>query len=440
MTTSEPAPAGPGLQPVTEHQRLAPVDTLRGFALLGILAMNIIAFALPGIVYLNPAAEAARPFAGPLTGLNRAAWLTTHFLFDTKMMTIFSMLFGAGLVLMADRAERGSVAPARLRGVYYRRLAWLLIFGVIHAYALWFGDILTSYALCGMLLYPMRRLRPVTLIIVGGAFMVIAPIISTAQGFGLYWVRDQAHAAQAILDAGGSPTGQQKEMLELWDSIRPNLDPTPEQVAAGVEKWRSFPQVFFENARAASFMQVQLFLTFTLWRVTGLMLIGMALMKLGVFSAARSIRFYTVMAVAGYATGLPLIALGVLDISSHHHDVLRFFFLASHFNYAGSVAVALAHTALIMLACRSGLLPGLRARLAAVGRTAFSNYLLQSLICTALFFGWGFAMFGRLERWQLAPFVVGVWIVQLVISPLWLARYRSGPLEWLWRSLTYWRV
>ena len=163
MTTADAAipPPLPGerppLAPVAESQRVAAVDVLRGFALLGILAMNIITFALPVDAYVNPMNEHVNRFAGEFRGANRATWLAQHVFFDQKMMSIFSMLFGAGLVLMGGRA--GAVGTVSFAGVYYRRLLWLFLIGMAHAYLLWYGDILVTYAICGLLLYPLRNWR-----------------------------------------------------------------------------------------------------------------------------------------------------------------------------------------------------------------------------------------------------------------------------------------
>ena len=139
------------VEPVSASQRYFSVDVLRGFALLGILAMNIVGFGWPGAAYGNPLR------GGGFDGLDRVVWFFNHLFFEGKMMTIFSMLFGAGLVLMDQRAEQRG---ATIRGVYYRRVLWLLVIGLIHSYLIWSGDILVLYAECGLFLYFFRNLRP----------------------------------------------------------------------------------------------------------------------------------------------------------------------------------------------------------------------------------------------------------------------------------------
>jgi uncharacterized protein len=175
-------------------------------------------------------------------------------------------------------------------------------------------------------------------------------------------------------------------------------------------------------------------------RSGGLMLVGMGLMQLGVFAAVRSYRFYATLAGVGYAVGLPVVAFGILDLTAHDFDPVHEYIVGGHFNYVGSLFVALGHVGAVMLVCKAGLLPWLTARLAAVGRMALTTYLTQTVLCTTLFEGWGFGLFGELVRFQLLAVVAGVWLSQLAVSPLWLRHFRFGPMEWLWRSLTYGRL
>jgi len=191
--------------------------------------------------------------------------------------------------------------------------------------------------------------------------------------------------------------------------------------------------------RAASSLMMQTWVFFTecLWRVSGLMLAGMALFKLGWFSAARSRSAYLSATIAGLLIGLPLIVGGILYKDAVSWDFRRCFYLAAEFNYWGSLPLALAWVGAVMLAFRSAALTGICRALAAVGQMAFTNYLLQSIICTLLFNGYGLGWFGRVERVGQVGIVLGVWTLQLILSPLWLRRFRFGPAEWLWRSLSY---
>ncbi|MEM9659166.1 MAG: DUF418 domain-containing protein, partial [Planctomycetota bacterium] len=159
-----------------------------------------------------------------------------------------------------------------------------------------------------------------------------------------------------------------------------------------------------------------------------------------VFSASRSRNFYAWMIVIGLGIGLPFAAYGVYDHQLHNWDMLRCMGVGSLFNYFGSLLSAFGWIGMVMLVCREGALPGLRRRLAAVGQMAFTNYIMQSVICTTIYNGHGLGLFGSVDRvWQ-QLLTVAIFAFQMWYSPLWLERFRFGPLEWLWRSLTYWRV
>ncbi|MBD3337321.1 MAG: DUF418 domain-containing protein [Candidatus Eisenbacteria bacterium] len=434
--TAEPAPQSEGdaplgtpLQPIAATERLGSLDVLRGFAVLGILAMNIYSFGLPGAAYSNPAVY------GGSSGADLITWITTHLFFEMKFMAIFSALFGAGLVLMFQRAEaRGRP----LKRTYYRRVLWLLVIGLLHAYALWVGDILVTYAIAGMLIFLFRRLSPKKLIIVGLSILLLPPFASF--GFGFFVQKMQAAKAEvaAFSAIQGPPPEDQQELAEMWEEMRPFFDPTQEEIDEELAIYRNgYLGIVAYRAPLTLMSQTMALVSFTIWRVGGVMLLGMALMKLGVFSASRSSPFYRRCVRWGYGLGLPLTALGAWDLIRVDWSIPHSIQISSHFNYFGSLAVALGHTGLVMLVCRSRVLPALRRRLAAVGRMALSNYLLQTILCTTVFHGYGLGLFGRIDRFPLMAFVVAIWLLQLWISPLWLARFRYGPMEWLWRTLTY---
>ncbi len=238
-----PPPPRASFEPVALSQRVTSVDTLRGFALLGILVMNIIAFAYPSMAYMNPDLESLRPYAGEFAGANKAVWWMAHTFFDMKMMSIFSMLFGAGLVLMNERStsKYSGVAGGdrtSFSGVYYRRLMWLFLIGMIHAYLIWWGDILVAYALCGLLLYPLRRMKPVWLIVIGSIVAMVAVVIGLGFGGAMEYVRTQAIEAQRILDAGGTPTDAQRSMLNSSAEMMKGMNPPAEDMSKAITNMR----------------------------------------------------------------------------------------------------------------------------------------------------------------------------------------------------------
>jgi uncharacterized protein len=195
-----------------------------------------------------------------------------------------------------------------------------------------------------------------------------------------------------------------------------------------------------ERAETAFFMQTFDTAVWGFWRAGGLMLAGMALFTLGVFSAARSTRFYATLAAVTLTAGLPLVAFGVYRNFTERWDIAYSFFFGWQYNYWGSLLVSLGWVALFMLAYRAGVAPRVVRRLAAVGQLALSNYLLQSIICTTIFYGHGFGLFGSVERVGQLAIVFGVWAAQLTWSPVWLRYFQFGPAEWAWRSLTYGRA
>jgi len=170
-----------------------------------------------------------------------------------------------------------------------------------------------------------------------------------------------------------------------------------------------------------------------------MMLLGMGLLKFGVLSGARPRRFYTIMALVGFCAGIPINVWMALHDAAHDFDPAQMFVGWAAYD-AGRMAVALGHIALVMLFVRSGVLRGLASRLAAVGQMALTNYLATSLICTTIFEGYGFGLFARLQRAELLIVVAPIWAAQLLWSRPWLRHFRFGPMEWVWRSLTYWRL
>ena len=173
------------------------------------------------------------------------------------------------------------------------------------------------------------------------------------------------------------------------------------------------------------------------WRAAGLMLVGMALYKRGVLTASRSARFYQSWVIVGVFIGLPVIAYGAWHDFQVHWDMRDSFFFGAQFNYWGSPLVSMAWISLVMLCCRAPAWSRTIRRLAAVGRMAFSNYILETLVCTTIFFGHGLGLFARLDRVELGIIMVAVWVVVFLVSQVWMRNFCYGPLEWLWRSLTY---
>jgi uncharacterized protein len=427
----------PRALPVDGLERVSSVDVIRGVALMGILAMNIVNFGWPGQVYSIPV------MAPDYDNGDLLLWGFNHLVFDTKMMTLFSMLFGAGLVLMSDRAEgRG----AKMRGVYYRRVAWLLVIGLIHAYLIWDGDILVMYASCGFLLYPVRKWSPKALIIAGVCLsLLLVPLWAVFRYAVLPVMQQISQGAEAQVKAGMTPTKWETGVSTAWKEMSKKEMPKREDFLKDIATYRgSYAGIVKDRAKQLIWGQTLGFLFFGWWFAGGRMLIGMGLMKMGVFAARLSNRAYITMIAIGYGIGLPILLYDSI------HEVNNGFFLDRMFwhNLEGwpllflyaSLSVVFGHIGLVMLICRTNSLPWLTRRLAAAGRMALSCYLFDSIVCSTLFYGYGFDFYGALHRPLLYAIVLTIWTAQLLVCPLWLEKFRFGPAEWLWRSLTYWKL
>ncbi len=395
--------------PTIDAQRIVSLDILRGFAVLGILVMNIQSFSMIGAAYMNPTAY------GNLEGANLWIWVVSHVLATLKFMAIFSMLFGAGVVLMWTRAQE-SGRP--FSGLHFRRMFWLVLIGLMHAYLLWYGDILFFYGICGMLVYWFRKAQPGTLLVIGLVLLCFGSAIYIGGGLSMpHW-----------------PPQELEEFEQgMWN-------PPPDKIAAEVDTYQgNWIRQMDERVDSVIMMHTEAFPFFIIWRVTGLMLIGMALFKLDVFSAGRSARFYAGLVCVAGVVGIPIVVYGVMR-NFEQGWTSASFFLGSQYNYWGSLPISLGWVGIVMLVYQRGWLRQLTDRLAAVGKMALSCYLLETIICTALFYGHGFGLFGQVSRVDQVVVVVVVWIFLLLLAPFWLKRFQYGPFEWLWRSLSYWSL
>lgn len=390
------------------RQRLISLDVVRGTAVLSILLLNIVGFAMPEAAYFNP-----RAFGG-WHGADLAAYLVNFLFFDGRMRGLFSFLFGASLLIVTGTAEAAGKSAVR---AHYARMAWLLAFGLCHLWLVWQGDILAHYALVGMLAFPLRTL-PVPRLLALGTVLVIAgtATFSTVAQSAHYW----AHHPGA-----GS--------ADFASLVRAFGTPQATEIAAEIAlhrgQYASLVAHRFAEYRVSPLSMLLLYGPETL----AYMLFGMAALRSGLlagaWSRARMRRWLLVswgFALPGYAA---LAAALVAAQFSLFAVTLASFTLPALIRPAMIVGWA----CLILLLARPG--GWLTTRLAAAGRMAFTNYLATSLACVLLFDGYGLGWFGRLSRWQLYPVVAGVWILLLAWSYPWLKHFRYGPMEWLWRSL-----
>jgi uncharacterized protein len=420
------------VDPITREERINSLDTLRGFALLGILPANVLVFGM----YL--AAGNDPTVAGGATGVNLASWALFRILVEGKMRALFSMVFGASAILLTSRIEErsGSAAAA---DIYYRRNLWLLVFGLAHAFLLFWGDILYPYALCALILFPFRKLPAKKLLLIGSLFIAFKAGWSAVEAFRQIERRNLAAAADTAEKAGQKPSEEQAAARKQLEAQRKLRKPSSEELDKDAKQWRGNPwEVISARAKFLAFWHNLAYYDPANSDIWSMMFIGMGLFKLGVFSAARSYRFYVWLAVIGCLIGIPLNSCIAWLVVKSNFDRVTFAVTNVAYDIA-RLPVALAYTALLMLISKAGALRRLTGRLAAVGQMALSNYILHSVVCTFVFTGYGFGLYGRLERYQLYYVVAGCWALSLAASPVWLRHYQFGPLEWCWRSLTYWK-
>jgi uncharacterized protein len=419
------------LGPVAASERISSIDVLRGFSLLGILLLNIVAFGLPRQAYLYPTV------AGGATGINLTVWFINAVLFSGKMRAIFSMLFGAGVIVLTSRAEQRGAAE-RIADIYYRRTLWLIAFGLLHAYFLWDGDILYYYGVAGLALYPLRKVAARWLIVAG--VLVLAALVPQylLEAGDTRAMQAKAAVADAAARRGEILTSAQQEDRRNWEQRRKLLKPTAIETAAEIAGHHKGYWAIFKSRRPYVIRTQSIgYYRVGFFDVVGMMLIGMGLLKLGIFSATCRASVYVWMAAAGYGLGVPLgVWVAARDVSSNF-DLFTVTRGAASSDLT-RLLIALAHTSLLMLVVKAGLFQSVISRLAAVGQMALSNYMLHSVVCTTLFYGYGFSLFGRMQRYQLYYFVLAIWTFQLSVSAIWLRYFRFGPLEWVWRSLTWW--
>ena len=402
--------------PVTPSSRIESIDVVRGFALLGILLLNILGFGLPFRAYFDPSVD------GAVAGIDFGVYVGVELFAEGAMRALFSMLFGAGVAILAT-GERAKGA-----GIYYRRQLLLLLFGLVDAFVLlWTGDILVVYALAGLLLYLCRNWSPRAL--VASAALVFLYLVTATGGMFV------ALSMPAFTD---DPSA-----LAAYRQTKAAFVPTEAALANEALKFEGgYAEAFVANARELVTLYTQALPFFLLWDAVACMLLGMALYKSGVLQGQRSLRFYVVLAVCGFAVGLSVNAFEVTMKVTSGFDLKWVSGASVPTNDLGRVAMGLGYAALVMIVCARGWLARVRYGLAAAGRMALSNYILQSAFGLILFhdFSFGFGLWNELSRAELYIIVLAQWAVMIEFSIVWLRRYRFGPLEWLWRCLTYGRL
>lgn len=423
--------------PIGQQERITIIDSLRGIAILGILLMNIPGF---GLAYI-----AINDFSlQPQGDLNYIFWYVFGpGVFEGSMRGIFSMLFGAGMFIFVTRLEKRTTGlmPAEL---FLRRQLWLLLFGVFHAYVLlWFWDILYHYAICGIVLFAFRRLAPKYLFI---AALVCLVLMTARENRDLYKRKEMITKGEMVAAIDTTKiklTDIQKEELGALNEFKEKVK--PEEKKKRMEKQLKevrggYAELYEARSKMAEEGQTMAMYYWAIFDAPLFMFIGLAFFKLGILQGEAKTKVYGWMTALGLGIGLPVSYLFV------HYDVsynFNWFEIVKNKKFEFYELQRFIHSigifGLIMLLYKSGWFKGLFALMRPVGQMAFTNYLMQSIICNIIFVGIGFGLFGRLEYYQLYYVVAGVWVVEIIWSHTWLRYFRFGPMEWVWRSLTYWK-
>jgi uncharacterized protein len=424
--------------PIDQSSRLKLVDALRGIAVLGILIMNIPGFSMPFY--------ASEEYKSDPTNINFWVSAIVIIFFEGKMRALFGMIFGASVILFVKNKASSGKSVAWL---FYRRMFWLVLFGLIHAHLiLWSGDILYTYGFCGMLVYLFRKVKPIYLVMA----VPLAACFSFIAGTLVYQHEREARLAyvnaRAAVIEGKTPTDPQQKALDSWREIEKDYWPDRQYANERTRMMKSEYSTVAGLIRPLVWKDETRYLLNSILDSLPLMLLGLGLYKWGFLAGNWSVQNYRWMVAVGYGVGIALVSYSFYDDFKYHPNIeanlrlleiepIPWIRLIYPFQ---RILLVLAYVSLVTLLYKSGIFQGLFRRLEAVGQMALTNYVMQSVICTLFFFGYGLNVYGELQYYQLFYVVFTIWALQLIISPLWLLYFRFGPLEWVWRSLTYWKV
>jgi uncharacterized protein len=376
-------------------------------------------------------------------GWNYRSWFLMSWFFEGTQRALFSLLFGAGIVLFITNQER-KVQGLQAADIFFRRQLWLLVFGLINLYILlWHGDILFDYALCGMLLFVFRKWSVKKLLI---AAVICLLIMAAVDNKDLYHNKKVIARGETIagLDTSANKlTLLQKEDLNVMIDIRESSTPESrrKRVETAIAKMTNDYRWVYETRTSNYRRNFFSYSYFGVWDVLQFMFLGMALFKNGILLGKGSTRIYLFMCIIGFALGLTLSYFRVQHFISSGFNYFDYTRATSFDSFQLDRAFrTLGMFGAIMLLYKSGVCKWIFALMRAPGQMAFTNYLMQSVIALVLFYGIGFALYGQLERYQLYLLVFAIWAFQIIFSHIWLHYYRFGPFEWAWRSLTYWKL
>ena len=394
------------------------LDAMRGFAVMGILAMNIVAFAMPEWAYVTPLAYGGETLA------DRIAWFVSVIFIDGKMRGLFSLLFGASMMLIIERADAKGESAKK---VHYTRMFWLALFGLAHFFFLWFGDILFLYAAVGSVAFLFRNWEPRRLIKWALIIFGLGVALWGIQFGGLQVLQFFA----TMPDADAELAKQYQEMIK-----NPDFDMN---VAGELSLHRGAWWPIVADKLAEWYTPLTLIVQ-SIGETLPLMMIGMAMKKNGFITGEWDRADYSRWAKRLIPWGLVLSTLLAGWVVAAGYDLITSLAVFLAWSAVPRLMLTIGYAAFLIMLVEQLSGGGFIARVAAAGQAAFTNYLGTSIIMTTIFYGYGLGLYGDVSRLGLWAFVLGAWALMLLWSKPWLAHFRYGPLEWLWRSLARMKI
>ena len=410
--------------------RIDALDAIRGVAVLGIFVINIIGFGISETGFANPL------LVGGDGALNDGLWSFAYIFVEGSMRGLFALLFGAGIVLFTARAAYPD-GPIRIADLYYRRTLWLIIFGLVHSYVLLApGDILLIYGIAGILLFPFRILSPKRLLVLASILLIAITLANLDDELAEDAIYREAMRVEEVVRQGQAITEEQQQVLDDWqERVTYNWPSKKKMAAHSAARTGDLAALYSSNAQWVN--ENSDFPGIAWWVVDGIMMmfLGMALFKLGVLTGERNTAFYLRLTLIAYGFGLAFRVWAV-----HSRWAVEFspeLWAWASFGQVARLAMTLGHIGLFFLVWKLAAGSRLMRALTAAGRMALTNYVGQTIIANLIFSGIGLGLYATVNFSELYLIMLAIWIAQLLFSVWWLARFRYGPLEWLWRNLTY---
>lgn len=422
-------------------QRNFAMDVMRGVAVLGILLMNIPGFSTHQFFLFWGDA-----LAGELT-TNGFIFKSSMLLFDGRMRGLFTLLFGAGIILFIENKKEASIGVA---DAYFKRMTWLMLFGIIDSYILlWRGDVLFEYALCGIFVYVLRNARVRYLLLISA---ICIGVYMYNDGKRYHEYRQNAFAYKAIeslIKEGKKISPEQQRQHDEYEEVLGNHIPFSDSAIKKISKeitddyflHRSdYLSIFKDHSKETYEYQSTIF--YNIFSESfGTILLGMALYKLGFFNGRWRKRNYWLVAITGTIVGLALMAVFMKLLVKTQVELWDAYnwrtFSIVYIGQSGRILSTLGYAALLYLVSQMNIMKRFLGLFANVGRMALTNYIMQTVLSSLYFFGFGFGHYGEYQDKGLLVYVICIWMIQITYSNFYLRYFQMGPLEWLWKRLTY---